>query len=707
MKDNMIIGLVGNQNAGKTTLFNALTGQNATVGNWPGVTIERKEGYIKGSKDKDLLLVDTPGVYSLSPYTSEEKVTRSFCLESNPDLIVNIVDATAMERSLYLTTQILELDCDVIVAMNMADILEKKGITIDFEKLEKELGVSVVRISAKTGEGIDNLISLIRERRYLKNPNKKIFAPDVEKELDHLQSDLYNELEDKKELRFSAVKLFENDPYYQALNNGSTKKEISALEKAYDMDAEQIIADQRYQYVTGIKQTCCIQKEMPESLTDKLDKIVLNRYLALPLFLLVIGLMYFLSVGVVGSITSDFIDALFNGSSEIDIFFHTIPFEIKGLGPILGEAIENAGGSIWASDLVANGIIGGISTVLSFIPQLITLFVCLSVLEASGYMSRIAFFLDAIFKKFGLSGKSIIPFIVGTGCSVPGVMTARTVEDPKEKEMTAMLVPFIPCNAKLPIMSLLASVIFPKAGWLVTFFCYLFSILIILLASVILKKFFFGKGNDSFISELPEYKLPNAYYVYRDARDKTLDFLERAGTTIFLCTFLVWLFTRFTWTFKYVGPVDTFSNIESMEIESSMLAGIGKGLAYLFIPAFGGHYSWGLTVSALQGLIAKEQVVSSLSVIAGGGNSILSSTSPFSFLADGTINGVLTSLSFLCFNLFSIPCISAVSALKRELGSTKKLFFTMGMEITIAFLISTIIGTIGWMADGFQGVTGL
>lgn len=707
MKDNLIIGLVGNQNAGKTTLFNALTGQNATVGNWPGVTIERKEGYIKGSKDKDLLLVDTPGVYSLSPYTSEEKVTRSFCLESNPDLIVNIVDATAMERSLYLTTQLLELDCDVIVAMNMADILEKKGITIDFGKLEKELGVSVVRISAKTGEGIDNLISLIRERRYLKNPNKKIFAPDVEKELDHLKSDLYNELEDKKELRFSAVKLFENDPYYQALNNGSTKKEVSALEKAYDMDAEQIIADQRYQYVTKIKQDCCIQKEMPESLTDRLDKVVLNRYLALPLFLLVIGLMYFLSVGVVGSITSDFIDALFNGASEIDIFFHTIPFEIKGLGPILGEAIENAGGSIWASDLVANGIIGGISTVLSFIPQLITLFVCLSILESSGYMSRIAFFLDAIFKKFGLSGKSIIPFIVGTGCSVPGIMTARTVEDPKEKEMTAMLVPFIPCNAKLPIMSLLAGVIFPKAGWFVTFFCYLFSILIILLASIILKKFFFRKGSDSFISELPEYKLPNAYYVYRDARDKTLDFLERAGTTIFLCTFLVWLFTRFTWTFKYVGPVDTFSNIESMEIESSMLAGIGKGLAYLFIPAFGGHYSWGLTVSALQGLIAKEQVVSSLSVIAGGGNSILSSTSPFSFLADGTINGVLTSLSFLCFNLFSIPCISAVSALKRELGSTKKLLFTMGMEITIAYLISTIIGTIGWMADGFQGVTGL
>lgn len=705
MSENMIIGLVGNQNAGKTTLFNALTGQNATIGNWPGVTIERKEGYIKGSKD--LLLVDTPGVYSLSPYTSEEKVTRSFCLDSAPNLIINIVDATAMERSLYLTTQLMELDCDVIVAMNMADILEKKGITIDFKMLEEELGVSVVRISAKTGEGIDNLISLIKDRKYKKNPKKQIFAPDVEKELLHLQNDLYNELEDKKELRFSAVKLFENDPYYQALSNESTRKEVSELEKTYDMDREQIIADQRYQYVTKLKQNCCIEKQMPESITDKLDKIVLNKYLALPIFLLVIGLMYFLSVGVVGSITSDFIDALFNGSTTIDIFFHEVPFEIEGLGPLLGNAIENAGGSVWASDLLANGIIGGISTVLSFIPQLITLFVCLSVLEATGYMSRIAFFLDALFKKFGLSGKSIIPFIVGTGCSVPGIMTARTVENQKEKEMTAMLVPFIPCNAKLPIMSLLAGVIFPKAAWLVTFFCYLFSLFIILLASIVLKKFFFKKGSDSFISELPEYKLPNAYYVYRDARDKTLDFLERAGTTIFLCTFLVWFFTRFTWAFEYVGPKDSFANIDSMNISASILASIGKGLAYIFIPAFGGHYSWGLTVSALQGLIAKEQVVSSLSVIAGGGNNILASSSPFAFLSTMDANGILTSLSFLCFNLFSIPCISAVSTLRRELGSTKKLVFTMSMELLLAYVISTIIGTIAWACNGFAGVSGL
>lgn len=703
----MTIGLVGNQNAGKTTLFNALTGENATIGNWPGVTIERKEGYIKGNKEKDLLLVDTPGVYSLSPYTSEEKVTRSFCLDAHPELIINIVDATALERSLYLTTQLMELDCDVIVAMNMADILEKNGITIDFAKLQEELGVSVVRISAKTGEGIDALIRMIRERAYLKNPKKKIYAADVQKEIDHLENDLRSELEESHNVRFGAVKLFERDPYYKTLNNSSTSHEVEALEKTYDMDSEQIIADQRYEFVTKIKADCCHQKPMPESFTDRLDKIVLNRWLCLPIFLLVIGFMYFLSVGLVGSLTSDFIDALFNGATEIDIFWHSVPFEIEGLGPILGRLIESSGGSVWAADLLSNGIIGGLSTILSFIPQLIALFVSLSLLEASGYMSRIAFFLDEIFKKFGLSGKSIIPFIVGTGCSVPGIMTARTVEDPKEKEMTAMLVPFVPCNAKLPIMALLAGVIFPSASWLITFICYLLGITITLLVAILLKKVFFRSSSDSFISELPAYKMPNAYYVYRDAKDKTFDFLEKAGTIIFLCTFLVWALTRFSWSGEYVGPVGSFLNTDSMHIEESILASIGKVLAYAFIPAFGGHYSWGLTISAVQGLIAKEQVVSSLSVIAGGGDKILSAGSPFAFLASGDANGVLSAFSFLCFNLFSVPCVSAVATLRRELGSMKKLFLTMGVELLIAYLLSTFIGTIAWACNGFMGVSGL
>lgn len=698
----MKIGLIGNQNAGKTTLFNALTGMNATIGNWPGVTIERKEGYIKGNKD--LLLVDTPGVYSLSPYTAEEKVTRQFCLEQHPDLIINIVDATALERSLYLTTQLAELDCDVIVALNMADILEKNGITLVEKKLEEMLGLTVIRISAKTGQGIPSLVDAIQKKTYRKNPHLKIYPDDIQKEIDHIASDLRNELEESPNAIFGAVNVFQSDPYYVALSNTSTKNEVKALEDKYGMDAEQIIADQRYRFVTRLTSACESRKAMPESWTDKIDRVVLNRWLCFPIFLLVMALMYFISVGVVGSLTSDFISALFNGSDSIEVFFHDVPFAIKGLGPLIGDAILNAGGSMWTADMVSNGIIGGISTVLSFIPQLVMLFLCLSLLEGSGYMSRIAFFLDKLFKRFGLSGKSIIPFIVGTGCSVPGVMTARTVEDPKEKEMTIMLTPFIPCNAKLPVMSLLASVIFPNYGWVISFVCYLMAIAIILLTSLLLKKVFFKGNNDSFISELPSYKMPSAYYAFRDVEDKTLDFLERAGTTIFLCTFLVWLFTRFTWTWQYVGPSD-YTDMSTADIGSSMLASVGKVLAYLFIPAWGGHYSWGLTVSALQGLIAKEQVVSSLAVIAG--DNVLALNGPFGFLADGSAGAPWIAFSFLAFNLFSIPCVSAVSAMRRELGSIKKLCFAMGMELAWAYLISSVFGMIGWGLNGFVGVMGL
>jgi small GTP-binding protein domain len=345
------IGLVGNQNAGKTTLFNALTGMNATVGNWPGVTIERKEGFIKGGED--LMLVDTPGVYSLSPYTDEEKVTRKFCLDSRPDLIINIIDATALERSLYLTTQLAELNCDVIVALNMADILEANGITIDTEKLSSLLGLTVIRISAKTGQGIDTLIKTIRDNQYLRNSHLKIYAEDVQKEIDHIEGDLNHELEEARNPKFAAVKVFERDPYFHALSNSSTEDEVKAIETNYEMDAEQIIADQRYDFVTKVKSECCTEKEMPESLTDKLDKVFLNKWAAIPLFLAIMAFVYFLSVGLVGSLTSDFIDALFNGSTSISILQWEIPFSFKGLGPFLGEKILQAGGSVWAADMMA------------------------------------------------------------------------------------------------------------------------------------------------------------------------------------------------------------------------------------------------------------------------------------------------------------------------------------------------------------------
>ncbi|MCH4278134.1 MAG: ferrous iron transport protein B, partial [Bacilli bacterium] len=580
------IGLVGNQNSGKTTLFNALTGMNASVGNWPGVTIERKEGYLKGGKD--YMLVDTPGIYSLSPYTDEEKVTRRFCLESKPDLIINIIDATALERSLYLSTQLFELNTDVVIALNMADILEKNGISIDIDKLQEELGVSIVRISAKTGEGVDNLITLIRDGKYRHNPHLKIYASDVQKEIDHIEGDLNTELEESRNPKFAAVKVFERDPFYKALSNSSTENEVKEIESKYQMDAEQIIADQRYDFVTKLKSDCVYEKEMPESITDKLDKVLLNKYLALPIFILVMVLVYFLSVGLVGSLTSDFIDAIFNGADSISILGHEISFSVKGLGPILGEAILSSGGSVWAADLVQNGLIVGIASVLNFLPQLIVLFYCMSLLEASGYMNRIAFFLDRIFKKFGLSGKSIIPFIVGTGCSVPGVMSARTVENEKERDLTIILTPFVPCSAKLPIIALLSSVIFPGYGWVISVSVYFVAIAIILITALIAKKLRHGEDETSFISELPSYKWPNQYYAWREVYDKSVSFIKRAGTVIFLCSLGVWVLTRFNRVWQYVGPSD-INDLSTSFIGESMLASIGKVLAYLFIPAWGGN----------------------------------------------------------------------------------------------------------------------
>src|SRR5574344_1123300 len=688
----MIVGLVGNQNAGKTTLFNLLTGSNQKVGNWPGVTIERKEGLIKGSND--ITLVDTPGVYSLSPYTDEEKVTRKFCLTAKPDLIINIVDATSLERSLYLTTQLLELNTDVIVACTMSDILAQNGITLDMDKLGKMLQTTVVGISAKKGTGIDTLIGAIKNKTYLKNPHTKIFEPPVQKEIDHIEGDLNHELEEARNPKFAAVKVFERDPYFHALSNSSTEDEVKAIETNYEMDAEQIIADQRYDFVTKVKSECCTEKEMPESLTDKLDKVFLNKWAAIPLFLAIMAFVYFLSVGLVGSLTSDFIDALFNGSTSISILQWEIPFSFKGLGPFLGEKILQAGGSVWAADMIQNGLIAGVASVINFLPQLIVLFYCLAFLEASGYMNRIAFFLDKIFKKFGLSGKSIIPFIVGSGCSVPGVMSARTVESERERNLTILLTPFIPCSAKLPIIALLSSVIFPRYGWVISLSVYFLAMVIILITALIAKNLNKKKEDTTFITELPAYKWPSQYYAWREVWDKSVSFLKRAGTVIFLCSFGVWVLTRFNWAWQYVGPtsLDPSATSDGSQIGSSMLAGMGKVIAFIFIPAWGGNYSWGATVSALQGLIAKEQVVSSLSVISGG--DILAG---FPFFT----TNALAAYSFICFNLFSLPCFGALAAMKKELGTKKALFQAIGVELLWSFSLSTIIGLIGWGNKGW------
>lgn len=681
----MKIALVGNQNSGKTTLFNALTGANQKIGNWPGVTIERKEGYLKGSEDIEV--IDLPGIYSLSPYTSEEEVSRRFIIDEKPELIVNIVDSTSLERSLYLTTQLMELDVDVVLALNMTDILVSHGIFIDIEKLEQQLGVSIIQVSAIKGIGINELIELIKNRKYKKNPKLKIYPNDIEEKIKEFSNTIKA---DNK--RFASVKMIEDDLGYHALITRKQEQEIKDLEQKYDMDGEQLIASKRYDYIEKLKKNVLTIKPHKESITDKLDKIFLHKYFAIPIFIILMAFIYLVSIGIVGGLTTPLINILFNGSGSDGVEFNIVftsfkaSLNFEGLGPWLARLIKEAGGHTWSMSLVNNGAVAGVASVLSFIPQIMVMFLFLSLLETCGYMSRIAFFLDRVFHKFGLSGKSLIPFIVGSGCSVPGILNSRIVEDQNERNSTIVLTPFIPCSAKLPIISLIAGALFGVYAWIVTLISYVLAILLILLFGLIFKKVLFKKEHGSFLSELPEYKVPSFSYVLRDVFDKTWAFIKRAGTIIFLASILVWFLSSFSWTMKYLDGA----------IDQSMLASIGNVFAWIFYPMLGGHWSWGASVSAIQGLVAKEQVVSSLTVISSlqGASGIIASGSPFEFFKEG---GGLIGVAFILFNLFSAPCIGAISAMRKELGSTKKMFGAIGFQIITAWIISTLVGGIGWI----------
>lgn len=688
-----VVGLVGNQNSGKTTLFNALTGANQKVGNWPGVTIERKEGRIKTS---DILLVDLPGVYSLSPYSVEEGISRSFVLNDKPDLIINIVDATSIERSLYLTTQLLELDVDVIVALNMSDILKKENIEIDENKLADELGVSVIKISAKTGDGVSDLIKMIKEESYRKKIPVKFYPPLVEDIIDAISNNNYD-----NDRRFTAVKMIEGDPNYPAIDNVNISSKIMNVEKKYSMDREQLIASLRYDFIEKVIAKTCANVDVVNrvSMSEKLDRIFLNKWAAIPIFLVIMLFIYLLSVGIVGGLTVGFVDALFNGTEELEFNLFavgdltwTVPFEIEGLGPLLANWLASLGASEWATSLVADGIVSGVGAVCNFIPQIMIMFLCLALLETSGYMSRIAFFLDRLFHNFGLSGRSLIPFIVGVGCSVPGIMSTRTIEDQHERETTIVLTPFMPCSAKLPIISIFASYFFVSLGWLISFSFYLFAVAIILLAGFLFKRFLFkGSDHGTFISELPDYKAPIFSYVVRDVGDKTWSFIKRAGTVILLCSVVVWWLASFTWTYQYVGT--TLEDGSVISINDSMLAGIGNAFAWIFYPMLGGTWSWAATVSAFQGLIAKEQVVSSMATIAAVSEDAgeIFNSSVFGFFNSWS------AYAFMTFNLFSAPCFGAIGAMRAELGSAKKMFYAVFFQTGFAWLIATLIGSIGWV----------
>ncbi len=647
----MKIALVGNQNSGKTTLFNLLTGMHAKIGNWPGVTIEKKTGKIKNTKHE---ITDLPGIYSLSPYSIEEDISRKFVFDDKPDIIINIVDSTQLERSLYLTTQLLELDSHVIVALNMADILEKRGIEIDVKELSKKLGTPVVKISALKETGIDELIDEINKKS--KTKDIKTYDKDIENAISLIEEEI-----PKKEIhkRFISVKLLEEDERFKDLDNKNITKIREKLSKSYDVDLEEVIATERYDFISSIKKDVAKEKK-GITLTDKLDKIFLNKWLAFPIFVVIMFLVYFLSVGVVGSFTVDLIAGWF-----------------EALGGVLEEWLTNIGTSSWLVSLVVDGIVAGVGAVLGFVPQLIILFICISVLETTGYMSRIALFLDKIFRRIGLSGKSLIPFIVGSGCSVPGIMGARIIENPDEREMTTLLTPFIPCSAKLPIISLFAGYFFGKNSGVISFSLYMLAIFIIIVTALLLKKFIYKNTSSTYISELPEYKLPSAKYVAKDVFDKVIAFIKRAGTIILLCSIVIWFLLSFNFKMQY-----------GVEVEDSILAKVGDKISIVFKPMLGTK-SWGATVSAIQGLVAKEQVVSSMSIIAGFGeegeaSDIFSNTSSFGFFSP------ISAYAFMIFNLFSAPCFGAIGAMRRELGSRKKMLLAVIFQTTYAWLIATI-----------------
>lgn len=654
----MKIGLVGNQNSGKTTLFNCLTGMNAKVGNWPGVTIEKKSGIIKGTNHE---LIDLPGIYSISPYSVEEEVSRRFIFEEKPDVIINIVDATSIERSLYLTTQLLELDSNVIVALNMADIFEKKGVKIDDKKLSNKLGVPVVRISALKEIGIDELIKEIEK----KTPKKKVnvFDEKIEKASEEISKKLKPNVIDKK---FIAINLLEEDNRFKEYKTDSISKIVGNLEKNYDTDMEEEIATQRYRFIEEVRKECVIKKIMPIGITEKLDKVFLNRWLAFPIFVVIMFLVYYLSVGVVGSYTVDAIGGAF-----------------KYLGEVIQGALTSIGTAEPLVSLVVDGIIQGVGAVLGFVPQLIILFLCIALLETTGYMSRVALLLDRIFRKIGLSGKSLIPFIVGSGCSVPGIMTTRIIENEDERTMTTILTPFIPCSAKLPIIALFTGYFFKDNAGIASASFYFLAIAIIIVCAIVMKKFVFKHTSSTFISELPDYKLPSAKYIAKEVWEKVFAFIKRAGTIILLCSIIIWFLLSFSFNMQY-----------GVNIEDSMLAQIGDKISWVFEPILGTR-SWGATVSAIQGLVAKEQVVSSMAVINGLSDGVGEGSEIFSGEGDFTFFTAASAYAFMVFNLFSAPCFGAIGAMRKELGSRKKLLGAITFQTVLAWILATIIYQVG------------
>lgn len=657
----MRIALVGNQNSGKTTLFNLLTGSNQKVGNWPGVTIERKIGIIRGT---DYEIVDLPGIYSLSPYSLEEHLSRRFLFEENVDLILNIIDATSIERSLYLTTQLLELNIPVVIALNMMDIADKRGIKFDIATLEKRLDTTILPISALKKTNVFNMIQTIKQKDYRNNHYQHVYDHELESTISILEP-----MVDTKHSRFLAVKVIEKDPLFSQVITEEMNLIVDQLSKKYHRDMEQIIADERYRYIEQIRDEAVIAKKDLMTTTDRLDNIFLNRYAAIPIFILIMFGVYYLAAGPFGGWTVDVVDGLVGVISD-------------GMRAFLVRV--NA--SPWAVSLVVDGMIAGVGAIFNFLPQLIILFVLISLLETTGYMARIAFFLDRIFVKVGLSGKSLIPFIVGSGCSVPAIMTARTINDETEKKMTIMLTPFIPCSAKLPIITLFAGYFFGDRSGLVSASLYFLAIFFILLSAYVMKNLLFRGKTSSFILELPEYKLPSLRYLWFDVSGKAVAFIERAGSVILLASMVVWFLISFNIKMHY-----------GIDVNQSILAGLGRLISWIFYPMLG-ELSWAASISAIQGLVAKEQVVGSMAIIAGFGSEV----SEGRLIFNSGIFGFFTASSayaFMVFNLFSAPCFGAIGAMRQELGTTKRMWKAVLFQTGIAWILAVLVFQMGRLLE--------
>ena len=674
------IALAGNPNCGKTTLFNALTGSNQFVGNWPGVTVEKKEGKLKGHKD--VTIMDLPGIYSLSPYTLEEVVARNYLINERPDAILNIVDGTNIERNLYLSTQIMELGIPVIMAVNMMDIVEKNGDKIHIDKLAKKLGCEVVTISALKGTGIkeaaDKAVQIAQKKGAAVPVHE--FDKDVEAVIRTVESKLGSDIVNEQK-RFFAIKLLEKDDKIteQMKSVPDVSAEIKQLEDKFDDDTESIITNERYVYISSIIGDCVTKnKKNAMTTSDKIDRIVTNRWLALPIFAVVMWVVYYVSVTTVGTFVTDWTN---------DVLF----------GEIIPPAIENLLNAIhcadWLQGLILDGIVAGVGAVLGFVPQMLVLFLFLAFLESCGYMARVAFIMDRIFRKFGLSGKSFIPMLIGSGCGVPGIMASRTIENDRDRKMTIMTTTFVPCGAKLPIIALIAGALFNGASWVAPS-AYFVGIAAIICSGIIVKitKLFAGDPAP-FVLELPAYHWPTVSNVLRSMWERGWSFIKKAGTIILMSTIVLWFLMNFGW-------VDgSFGMLEAEQLNDSILASIGSVIAPLFAPL--GWGDWKMAVAAVSGLIAKENVVGTFGILFGFGEVAEDGAEIWGQLA-GSLSTV-AAYSFLVFNLLCAPCFAAMGAIKREMNNTKWFFTAIGYQTLLAYVVSLCIYQIGnlFIGGGF------